>query len=183
MSYVLAPDEFPQLSSMPPAIAWITTHLRKRDEKRLQRIELLEPKDIDALLAVCHNPRDKALISTLWETGGRIAEIGNRQIKDLTKHEHGYLLDLDGKTGRRTVLIVSSAPYLSQWLANHPFANNPESPLWVHYQYTTAPHHVQYATIRALLCRHFKRAGITKPFHPHIFRHYAASRTMPHGSK
>jgi site-specific recombinase XerD len=27
------------------------------------------------------------------------------------------------------------------------------------------------------------RAGITKPIHPHTLRHYAASRTMPRGSR
>jgi integrase/recombinase XerD len=181
MSFVFAPDEFPKPAILPACIAWITTHIRKRDERRLQRIELLEPKDIEALLAVCHNPRDKALISVLWETGGRIAEIGNLQLKHVTKTVHGYLLDMNGKTGHRTLLVVSSAPLLTQWLNNHPFKNNPESPLWVHYQYTTTPRLAQYSTIRALLRRHFQRAGITKPFHPHIFRHSRATFLLAQG--
>ena len=34
---------------------------------KVQRTELLTPEDIEALLHVCHNPRDKALISILWD--------------------------------------------------------------------------------------------------------------------
>jgi len=78
-------------------------------------------------------------------------------------------------------LIVSSAPYLAQWLANHPFASNPESPLWVQSQYTTTPHHVRYASIRQLLRRYFRRAGITKPFNPHAFRHGRATWVLANG--
>ena len=57
----------------------------------------------------------------LWETGGRISELGNLQLKHVTKQVHGYLLDLYGKTGHRNPLVISSAPHLTQWLALHPF--------------------------------------------------------------
>ena len=139
VTWVVQPDQFP--TSTPPAlVAWITGHVKKRDKRRLERNDLLTPQDIDALLNVCHNTRDKALISMLWETGCRIAELGNLQLKHLSKTPHGFGLDVNGKTGRRSPIIVSSAPYLTQWLANHPFKDNPDSPLWVHYQYKDAPH-------------------------------------------
>ena len=171
MTYVLLPNEFPNPKAVPDQVAWIKTHLRKQDQHRLQRSELLAPEDVSKLLSVCHNPRDKALIAVLWETGGRIAEVGNQQIKHVTKIPHGYSLDITGKTGGRNPIIVSSAPYLSAWLANHPFKDNPEAPLWVHYQYTAAPKQIQYPTIRMLLQRALKRAGITKRVYPHLFRH------------
>src|ERR1700693_1285481 len=178
MSWVLVPDEFPHLQTMPPQISWITSHVRKRDERRLQRNDLLTPADIEKLLSVTHNPRDQALISILWETGCRIAEVGNLQLKHVSKTQHGYTLDVNGKTGQRSPIIISSAPYLSTWLANHPFKNDPEAPLWVYYQYTTTPKHLQYDSIRHLLDRDFHRAGITKPFHPHIFRHSRATYVL-----
>ena len=66
---------------MPPAlVAWITTHVKAKDKRRLHRNELLTPADIDRLLSVCHNTRDKALLSILWETGGRIRELQNLQL-------------------------------------------------------------------------------------------------------
>jgi integrase/recombinase XerD len=178
--WVVNPDQFP--TKNPPAlVAWITTHVRARDKKRLDRAELLTPEDIQALLAICHNTRDKALISMLWETGCRIAELGNLQLKHVTKNQHGYTIDVNGKTGQRSPLVISSAPYLTQWLNNHPFKDNPESPLWVHYQYKTTPEHLRYCTIRYLLARYFQRANIKKPYHPHIFRHSRATYVLANG--
>jgi len=181
LGWVLRPTEFPRIKVQPPEIAWMTVHLKKRDEKRLQRTELLTPSDIEALLAVCHSPRDKALISMLWETGGRVSELGNLQLKHLTKHPHGFLLDVHGKTGHRNPLIISSAPALATWLAHHPGAHNIESPLWVHYQYRGKTSAIDYDTIRMLLKRHFLRANITKPYHPHLFRHSRATHVLAHG--
>jgi len=180
MTYVKNPEEFPNCPT-PPCVAWMRTHVRKKDERRLQRTELLTPQDIERLLAICRNPRDKALIAVLWETGARISELGNLQLKHITKHPHGYTLDVDGKTGKRSPLIVSSAPYLSQWLANHPFRDQPDAPLWVHNQFDTAPQLLKYVSIRYLLQRYFARAGITKPFHPHVFRHSRATFLLSQG--
>ena len=181
MTWVLAPDMFPTTRDVPPMVSWITTHVRKRDKKKLERKDLLTPTDVDALLSVCHNPRDKALIAVLWETGCRIAEIGNLQLQHVTRNKHGYTLDVSGKTGQRSPMVISSAPYLTQWLNNHPFKDVPESPLWVHYQYARTPTHLKYDSIRYLLGRYFRRAGITKPFHPHIFRHSRATYVLANG--
>ena len=62
----------------------------------------LTPADIELLLRTCQNIRDKALIAILWETGGRISEIGNLQLKHIVKIQHGFTLDVLGKTGRRS---------------------------------------------------------------------------------
>lgn len=181
MAWVYSPNTFPSTQNLPEQIAWIKTTVAKRDKRRLERTELLTPEDIQTLLNVCHNPRDKALIATLWETGCRIAEIGNMQLKHLTKTQHGYVLDVSGKTGSRNPLVVMAAPYLTQWVANHPFKENQDAPLWVHYHYTKIPRQLMYNTIRSLLIRHFARAGIQKPFHPHIFRHSRATYLLGSG--
>jgi hypothetical protein len=136
---------------------------------------LLTAEEAAQLLAACSNARDRALVSLLWETGGRIAEIGNLQIKHLTKHTHGYLIDVEGKTGGRNPLVVGSAPYVTAWLAYHPFRTNPDAPLWV-YQYQQAkPCYLRYYTIRKLLRTLFARAGIKKRANPHGLRHARAT--------
>jgi integrase/recombinase XerD len=178
MSYVVAPDNFPR-GPTPPIVSWITGHVKRSEKKRLDRNDLLTPQDIENVLGVTRNPRDRALISMLWETGGRIAEIGNLQIKHISKVAHGYQLDVNGKTGRRSPLVVSSAPYLSQWLASHPFAGDMESPLWVHYQYHARAGHLHYDTIAHLLAHLFARAGVKKHIYPHLFRHSRARTFSP----
>jgi len=181
LTWVTVPDEFPT-RHYPPLVAWISCHLKKRDCKRLSRHDLLTPKDIATLLGVVRNVRDKALISVLWESGGRIAEVGNPQLKHLTRHQHGYLLELTGKTGTRSVLLIESSAYLNAWLNQHPFANDPESPLWAHYHFETTAGYLKYDTIRNLLKNAFARAGMQKPFHPHIFRHSRATYLLARGT-
>jgi integrase/recombinase XerD len=180
MTWVLVPNEFPTKS--PPAmVSWITTHVKKRDKRKLERNDLLTPQDIEALLKACLNQRDRAMIALLFETGCRISELGNLKLGHITKNDYGYSLSVTGKTGQRNPVIISSAPYLTQWLANHPFRDNPEAPLWVHYQYKKEPQQLQYDTIRNLLARCFERAGIKKPFHPHLFRHSRATYVLANG--
>jgi integrase len=181
IAWVLAPNVFPSTKQVPDAVAWITCHVRKREQRRLQRNDLVMPQEIERVIDACHSPRDKALVAVLWETGARVAEIGNLQIKHLTKAPQGYVLDVDGKTGQRSPLIVSSAPYLSTWLANHPFKDQPDAPLWVHYRYEKSPHMLKYDTIRFLLTSAFARAGITKRVHPHLFRHSRATFVLANG--
>ena len=180
LTWVVQPNEFPTKTA-PPIVAWITSHVRRKDKRRIERKDLLTPQDIDKLLDVCHNTRDKALIAVLWETGARVAEVGNLQLKHITRQERGYTLDVTGKTGQRSPLIISSAPYLTQWINNHPFKDHPEAPLWVHYQYATTPKQLKYDMIRHQLAAYFKRAGINKPYHPHIFRHSRATFVLANG--
>lgn len=168
MTYVLVPDEFPNVKPLPLQIAWITTHIRRRDRSSVKRSDLLSPADVDALLKAATHERDRAFIASLWEAGPRVAEIGNMQVKHVTRNPYGYSLDITGKTGTRSPLVVSAAPYLSAWLAIHPKRGDPEAPLWMQLQ---SDRQMEYATIVVMLKRTFRRAGIKKPFHPHIFRH------------
>jgi integrase/recombinase XerD len=170
MGFVFKPEEFPNLANTPPAIAWLRSHVRKRDQPRLQRHDLLTADDVEKLLRAAESPRDRALIATLWESGSRISETGNLQVKHVGHHEFGYTLDLSGKTGHRNILVVSAAPYLAQWLSIHPRANDPDSPLWLCGDHTK-PRHVAYAGLRAILKRTLHHAGITKRLYPHLFRH------------
>jgi integrase len=180
-TWLANPAEFGARSTAPPIVSWITTHVRTRDKHKLERHDLLLPKDIHAALQVAHNPRDHALVSMLWESGGRIAELGNLQLQHVSRATHGFTLDLTGKTGKRSILLIASAPSLATWLNNHPFRHDPTAPLWVHYQYADHPRHVCYHTIRKLLQRHFQRAGITKRIYPHLFRHSRATYVLATG--
>jgi integrase len=170
LSWVLQPNEFPT-KHPPAAVEWITCHVRAREKRHLQRRDLLTCDEAARLLAVCDNARDRALVSTLWETGSRISETGNLQIKHVTKHQYGYLLDFTGKTGTRNPLVISSAPHLSAWLAYHPYADDPEAPLWVTLHHSAGLRYIRYAAIRKLLILLFQRAGINKRPNPHGLRH------------
>lgn len=178
LAYVFAPNDFPRVKTLPESIAWINGHIRRRDQPFIQRSDLLTPDEIDQLLRTATGARDRAFISTLWEAGPRVSEIGNMQIKHVTRVESGYLIDITGKTGSRTPLVVSSAPHLSAWLASHPYRDNPEAPLWVQHR---KPAPLGYDAFVRLLQRLFHAIGITKPCHPHIFRHSRVTYVLANG--
>ena len=176
--YVSAPDQFPNVKTFPDTIAWMKGHVRRRDRPALQRGDLVTPAEIDLLLRTTNYARDRAFISTLWEAGPRVSEIGNMHIKDAVPVANGYTLNITGKTGTRNPLVVTSAPYLSAWLSVHPQANNPDAPLWPQLR-SRQP--LGYDAISRMLQRLFRRAGIKKPCHPHLFRHSRVTYILANG--
>jgi len=166
--YVSAPDQFPTIKTFPESIAWMSGHVRRRDRPTIQRSDLLTPAEIDLLLRTTNYARDRAFISALWEAGPRVSEIGNMHVKDAVPVTNGYTLNITGKTGTRTPLVITSAPHLSAWLSVHPDAGNPNAPLWPQLRSRRA---MGYDAICRLLQRLFQKAGIKKPCHPHLFRH------------
>ncbi len=59
----------------PEEVKWIRTTLTARDE--LLPEELLMEEEVMRLVDACDNPRDKAFIMTLYESGARIGELGS----------------------------------------------------------------------------------------------------------
>jgi len=162
------------------SLCWISAHVKSKDKRKLQRTDLLIPAEIERIVTVARSLRDKAFLSVMWETGGRIAEIGNLQIRDAVPSSIGYTLEVNGKTGVRSPLIVSSAPLLTQWLNNHPYKNDPEAPLWVH-QHAKGPKLMMYPALRELIRDYFRQLGITKRVYPHLFRHSRATYCLASG--
>ena len=131
--------------------------------------ELLTEHEIVLMIAACNNPRDKAIIATMYEAGDRISEHGNPQIKHLIKDEYGYQLTVDGKTGMRKIRLIWSVPYLDTWIDYHPLKDNPESPLWVSFKKNHSK--LNYPSFARILDRTAKNAGIKKRIYPHLLRH------------
>jgi integrase/recombinase XerD len=73
------------------------------------------------------NLRDKAFISTLYESGCRIGELLPIKLRSVVFDEYGAVLIVDGKTGMRRIRLISSVPLLANWISNHPFKNNPDA--------------------------------------------------------
>ena len=77
--------------------------------------------------------RDKALLSTQWDTGPRpMEEMWPLQMKQLTIRDDCVIITLprtNGKTDRRKLLVTVGMPYLKEWLRNHPAWDDPEVPL------------------------------------------------------
>ncbi|PTD94264.1 integrase [archaeon SCG-AAA382B04] len=158
--------------SHPEKVEWIKTSTSKNN--KLPK-ELLREKDIKKLLSGAENPRTKALISLLWETGARIGELIDLKIGDIEDHEHGKQIIIDGKTGQRRIPLIESVPHLRNWLNLHP-EPEPENPIWVNVGNTRHGKKSSYRNLRKSLETAKKRAKLEeKPVNPHHFRHSRAT--------
>jgi len=154
----------------PEETRWIKTRIKMTEKKMLSNSELITEDEIKKAIAVAANPRDKAFISVLYESGARIGEIGSLQICNVSFDKYGATLNVEGKTGSRPIRIISSTAYLMMWLENHPFRNNPQAPLWVRVK-SKKMIGMGYPGFNVVLRRTFRQAGIHKRCNPHLFRH------------
>jgi len=164
-------DDYTKIGEYPPIVSWINTNVKKKDKPRVNASDLLTEDEVRRILEAAQHPRDKAFISMLYELGARIGEIGGLRIKDVTKDNYGYIVDLSGKTGHRTPRIVLSDSYLTGWLNMHPLKDNPEAPLWIIIGNSNRGKHMSYDTFKTLVMRLQKRAGVKKRMYHHLFRH------------
>lgn len=155
----------------PEATEWVNTTSHSGQDKLPQN--LLSRDDIDALKDACRNPRDRAFVAMLYETGARIGELIDLTVGEIEDTQRGLMVVIDGKTGQRRLPLLESVPAINKWLNDHP---DPQSdvPLWCKLQ--DASEGLSYNYLRkSLLQRAADRADLEKPVNPHHFRHSRAS--------
>lgn len=167
--FILDTDEDPDL------VRWIKPGAHKNKTRMPDQI--LTKDEITKLIEATPKPRDRAFVSMLYETGTRIGEILFLRLHAIAFDKHGAVVSIPfGKTGPRRVRIISSVPYLEEWLNKHPDNTNHEAYLW------PGPklNHLSYGGARGMLKRHAIKAGIRKPVNPHSFRHARATHLANH---
>ncbi len=162
----------------PPEVKWLNTTIKRREKKMISDQDLITSEEILAAIEAAQHPRDKALIAVLAESGARIGEIGNLQLKHVKFDEHGTILNIYGKTGSRRIRIVSATRHLVTWINIHPGRKNIESALWARKRNDRRA--MGYNGIKSVLLRTFKHAGLKKRLYPHLFRHSRASYMARH---
>ncbi|MBI4918592.1 tyrosine-type recombinase/integrase, partial [archaeon] len=163
----------------PEEVSWISTRVDKKHKNMPNEGDLLNEEDVKSMIEHCKNLRDRAFLSVLWESGARVGEVGTLRIKDIFFDKYGAQIYLDGKTGPRKIRLISSVPHLSQWLSVHEAKNDRDSRVWV-CLVNGGIEPITYTTIRKMLKKISKRAGIKKRVNPHSFRHARATYLANH---
>lgn len=135
--------------------------------------QLLTEEEVNSMVAKAGNLRDKAFISTMYESGCRIGELLPATRTNVVFDKYGGVLTVDGKTGMRRLRLVRSVPLLANWMANHPQNSSIDFYLWTGSRSSGMP--IQYRTAVKILENTAKLAGITKKVHPHLLRHSRAT--------
>jgi len=154
----------------PPEVKWIKPRRIKAERIKLPE-ELLTEEDIIKLINAANSQRDKAFVAMLYETGCRIGEILFIRIKHIQFDQYGAVVIVSGKTGSRRLRIITSVPYLTEWLNHHKHKENPDAYMWISKENKV----ISYQGIQKMMTNIGKRADIKKRLNPHNFRHSRAT--------
>lgn len=153
----------------PECVKWLKTTGKANNTKIPE--DFLTEDEVKRMLSSSPYPRDRAIISVLWESGCRVGEVLSLQIKHVTFEDAFTRITVSGKTGMRRIPLVNSSSYLTEWLGNHPLKDNPEAPLWVGIGNVGRSEPMEYGAVRKMLQQTARHAGVKKKVNPHNFRH------------
>jgi site-specific recombinase XerD len=154
----------------PKEVSWIKCTIKNGNHKLPE--DLPTEQEVKTLIENAEYVRDKCLISLLYESGCRIAEILTLQRKNVQFDEIGSVIIVNGKTGMRRVRLIACVPYLQRWFNEHPMTDDPEAPLFVMH---SKNHFLPYDAVRMMIKRLCNKAGVKKDITPHSFRHARAT--------
>lgn len=163
----------------PDSIDWIPSGTSKNYDPSPEPSQMLDwDDDVLPMIAKARNLRDKAAIALQFDAGLRGGEFESLTVGDVTDHQHGLQITVDGKQGKRTVTLIPSVPHVQRWLIDHPAPNDGDAPLWSKLH---TPDELSYKMITKMFSNPAERAGITKPITLTNFRKSSASHLASRG--
>lgn len=159
---------------------------------RVDEEKMIDQEDITELKEAANNPRDKALIGFLADTGARIglaSQLRVGDIYDIDTQRPYYKPNPNGVGHKgapdKRYPILYSQTELREYINRHHIDPRDGAPLWhVFRGYDrTNPQDgaVSEDRIRAILRECKRRCSIDKPVNPHNFRHSAITRLSKTG--
>lgn len=157
--------------STPEAIHWFFT-INPKATKGSRALEILEKvisqEEYKRLLDATDNPRNKALLQFMYESGARILEILKVRLKDVNIEEH-YAIVGNGKR----LVPLPNLEHIAAWIKIHPLRDNPNAFLFCNLKNPKKP--LSYPAVRRFLSILAKKAKIGRKITPHMFRHSRAT--------
>src|SRR5215204_4119624 len=107
--------------------------LKRREQSIYKPSDLWTIEDDLLFLKYCPSARERCYHTISRDLSCRPHEILKLKLKDIHFKNSGYCqyaeVLLNGKTGNRNIPLISSIPYLKDWIDQHPQTGNPNSPL------------------------------------------------------
>ena len=158
----------------PSCIAWIKTN--NHPNKNVKPDNMITEEEIEKLVGVLKNARDKALTYALYDSGCRIGELLTLRNKDIEFDEYGAILSVTGKTGYRKVRVVgNSISYLREWQNAHPIRDDPNAWFFCGIESENRGKKLEHANVYKFMRKGLHDAKIERRIYPHLFRHTRAT--------
>ena len=139
----------------------------------------IDSADLDLLLSVIDNPRDRALFLLLLRTGMRIGELLALRVSDVNLREQKVMIYIGEKNYRGRVVYFSddARDALNAWLKLR-------DPLKDFVFYGTTRHSLSYAAARKRFNKYLDKAGLShKGYTLHQLRHTFATELLNAGMR
>ncbi len=139
----------------------------------------MEPVDVNKLLSVIDNTRDRAMIVVLLRTGMRIGELLSLLVREVNLKERRIEIYEAEKTrvGRVVYLSEDARAALQAWLKER----DPNKQLVF---YAQGRHSMSYANARLVFRKYLTKAGLTqRGYTLHCLRHTCASELLNGGMR
>lgn len=160
------------------AASWVKTSVKLSSRKLPE--DLFTEEEVKMLIEAADNPRDKALISVLFDSGCRVGEIGDLRIKNISFDEYGGVINVAGKTGARRVRLMFSMSAIADWLDFHPQKQDKDAYVFVNASGPNKGKQMRHSAIDQMIKKTAKKTGMEKRVHPHLFRHSRATMYAQH---
>ncbi len=149
----------------------------RHEEFKLTSADLPTEEEIQAMIDATPNLQYKAIIAVLYDSGMRISDVLDANVKDLIISDNEVRIRFYIRKLKKPLLygMGSSVGYLMNWYNSHP-TKKPDDPLFC----TTATNwrgkRMGYNNIYGVIKKLSKKAGITKKVSCHTLRHCATKR-------
>ncbi|WP_137288599.1 tyrosine-type recombinase/integrase [Natronorubrum halophilum] len=158
---------------IPDTVSWVPGSTSRNYKPAPKPGDMLKwEDDILPMIDAARYSRNKAIIAVAWDSGARSGEFRDLTIGDVSDHDRGLQITVDGKTGQRTITLIPSVPYLQRWLEDHPTGDDPSAPLWTKLHSADG---ISYNMYRKILEGAAEDADVRKPVTLTNFRKSSAS--------
>lgn len=139
---------------------------------------ILTEAEVQAMIHLEGNTRNKILLRFLYATGARASEVAGLKLKDFSECEGGATVTLFGKGGKtRHVMLPETVWTAIKDLHGHEIW--PDKPAFVSRNKQGS---LSAAMIWRIVKAAAKRAGVQKDVSPHFMRHSCASHSLDRGA-
>ncbi len=155
-------------------VDWVRPTMFKDNHEKIQPKDLLTDEEMLKLIEAAKKvggryiKRNIAAIYVLFDGAFRPAELLNIKIGNIEFSEDHYKAYTYGKTGPKTLTLVTSMIPVKEWLAEHPKADDSDSYLFYH---NNQEGRMSYPYLRKLIKNLQAESGIKKRVWAYLFRH------------
>jgi integrase len=123
--------DLPQKDRPNPEVIQNIPKLKRKEKSIYKPTDLWTNEDDQLFLSYCQSKRDKCYHMIARDTSCRPHEILGLRMKDIVfkmANDRQYAeVQVNGKTGTRSVPLINSIPYVKDYLDEHPQKNNPNA--------------------------------------------------------